>query len=386
MEFNLNINATLKDLDLISAKLDISEPLTKIFELFEKDASIPGVILMCNGSFFRLLSKVRFHEMMSKQYMYELFSKRKIEFFFHHTYIEPCLMLCDSTTVMQAANEALNRAEHDRYDPILVYSESGDYSLIDFNYLLLANNHIQSLTMDLLKKADQFKKEVLRIAVHDLRNPISVIQGFSQLMAKDLEENKKLTTFLDYINQSTFQMADLVNDLLGAAITEATGFTLNKSCFCIVRQIHSVINSFKYQVEQKKQTIILETSDENIMMSADKQKITEVFSNLISNAIKYSEYNKTIHISVKHEDQNILVRVKDEGQGFTVSDLKKIFGKFQRLSAQPTGNESSTGLGLYIVKQIIDLHQGTIDVETEMGKGTTFVIGLPLYEEVLVLE
>lgn len=386
MEFNLNINATLKDLDLISAKLDISEPLTKIFEIFERDASIPGVILMCNGSFFRLLSKVRFHEMMSKQYMYELFSKRKIEFFFHHTYIEPCLMLCDSTSVMQAANEALNRAEHDRFDPILVYSESGDYSLIDFNYLLLANNHIQSLTMDLLKKADQFKKEVLRIAVHDLRNPISVIQGFSQLMAKDLEENKKLTTFLDYINQSTFQMADLVNDLLGAAITEATGFTLNKSCFCIVRQIHSVINSFKYQLEQKKQTIVLETSDDNILLSADKQKISEVFSNLISNAIKYSEYNKTIRISIRQEERTIQVRVTDEGQGFTVSDLKKIFGKFQRLSAQPTGNESSTGLGLYIVKQIVDLHEGTIDVETEMGKGTTFVIALPLKEEVMVLE
>ena len=386
MEFNLNINATLKDLDLISAKLDISEPLTKIFELFEKDASIPGVILMCNGSFFRLLSKARFHEMMSKQYMYELFSKRKIEFFFHHTYIEPCLMLCDSTSVMQAANEALNRAEHDRFDPILVYSESSEYSMIDFNYLLLSNNHIQSITMDLLKKADQFKKEVLRIAVHDLRNPISVIQGFSQLMAKDLEGNEKLTTFLDYINQSTFQMADLVNDLLGAAITEATGFTLTKSCFCIIRQINSVINSFKYQSEQKKQTIVFETSVDNIMVSADKQKITEVFSNLISNAIKYSEYNKTIHIMIKDENGNLVIRIKDEGQGFTESDLKKIFGKFQRLSAQPTGNESSTGLGLYIVKQIIDLHQGTIDVETEMGKGTTFVIGLPLHEEVLVLE
>ena len=381
MEFNLSINATLKDLDLISATLDISDPLIKIFDLFEKDPAIPGVILVCNGSFFRLLSKARFHQMMSKQYMYELFSKRKIEFFFHHTYIEPCLMLNNSTSVVQAANEALNRIEHDRYDPIVVYGDHEEYQLIDFNYLLLANSHIQSLTMDLLQKADQFKKEVLRIAAHDLRNPISVIQGFSQLMAKDLAENEKLTTFLEYINQSTFQMAELVNDLLGSAITEATGFTLTKSTFCIVRQINSVINSYKYQLDQKKQNITLTSSEPAILILADRQKITEVLSNLISNAIKYSDFNKTICIDVLERTDDLEIRIKDEGQGFTPDDLKKMFGKFQRLSALPTGNESSTGLGLYIVKRIVDLHRGSIDIETEIGKGSTFIVKLPLVEK-----
>jgi len=115
----------------------------------------------------------------------------------------------------------------------------------------------------------------------------------------------------------------------------------------------------------------------------DIKRITEVMDNLVGNAIKFSPEGKAISVDVhkssdgKNRNGRILFRVRDDGPGLTPDDLKKLFGKFVRLSAQPTGGESSTGLGLSIVKQVVELHGGKVWAESEgKGKGATFVVEL----------
>jgi len=114
------------------------------------------------------------------------------------------------------------------------------------------------------------------------------------------------------------------------------------------------------------------------------ERMREVFSNLISNAIKYSPHGKTITVRYGYsesdsESKRVLIAVKDEGQGLSDLDKQKLFGQFQRLSARPTGGESSTGLGLWIAKQFVEKHGGRIWAESEgKGKGTTFFVELPV--------
>ncbi|MGE3727559.1 MAG: sensor histidine kinase, partial [Candidatus Sericytochromatia bacterium] len=112
----------------------------------------------------------------------------------------------------------------------------------------------------------------------------------------------------------------------------------------------------------------------------DFSRLKPVLDTLISNAIKYAPPATLIELSVSQMGQRARVLVKDQGPGFSAEDKEHVYGYFQRLSAQPTAGESSTGVGLAIVKQIVDLHQGHIQIDSEPGQGAIFVVDLPLYE------
>ena len=121
-----------------------------------------------------------------------------------------------------------------------------------------------------------------------------------------------------------------------------------------------------------------DTANNYFMTKADSKRLSQVFDNLISNAIKYSPFSKPIEVTIKSYETNILISVADQGPGVSDEDKEKMFGYFQRLSAQPTGGESSSGIGLSIVKQIVELHNGKVWVESELGKGSTFLVSLPV--------
>jgi signal transduction histidine kinase len=113
-------------------------------------------------------------------------------------------------------------------------------------------------------------------------------------------------------------------------------------------------------------------------LSCDPDRLREAIDNLISNAIKYSPVGGNIELNMSLADEDILIRVADEGPGLSEEDVSRLFGRFQRLSARPTGGESSTGLGLSIVKRIIELHGGRVGAQSPgPGRGTTFTIRLP---------
>jgi signal transduction histidine kinase len=130
-----------------------------------------------------------------------------------------------------------------------------------------------------------------------------------------------------------------------------------------------------------KQQVISVSAPANIVTMCDTDRIREAIDNLISNAIKYSPIAGKITVAVSHEGNDTIIRVSDEGAGLSPEDLGRLFGRFQRLSAKPTAGESSTGLGLSIVKRIIDMHGGEVTADSDgPGKGSTFTITLPATE------
>ncbi len=230
-----------------------------------------------------------------------------------------------------------------------------------------------------VEEANAFKTELLGIAAHDLKNPLQVISGFASLIqeVKTLDEAQQQA---GAIERASTRMLKLIKDLLETAALDSGKLELNKDIANLADLLRAVAEHNRPNAERKSQTIEL-ALEQTALVEIDVERLREVFDNLLSNAIKYSPSGKRIVITSERSESRVTVAVKDEGQGLTESDKEKLFGKFQRLSARPTGGESSTGLGLSIVKQLVELHGGNVWAESDgKDKGTTFFVELPLFE------
>lgn len=377
MKKKIGVDAKLRDLNLVKSGIDSAAPLKGVFKIFETNDNLPGIIVFKEGKYFQLISKVRFYEVMSQEFMFELFSKRSVESFFLDYNEEHSIFVSEEDSVLVAANLAIRRNELFRQDPIIVERLNGELLLLDFYELLLAQIQVHKLTLDSLKEANEFKKEILGVAAHDLRNPLNAIMGFSRLIDEAMEDDEEIQSYARYINSEAHNMNELFTELLKSAVNDAIELEVHKTKFDLVDLVSSILISFTHAFQVKKQGIDFKCEQEHVPIYADKQKIKEVIENLVSNAIKYSEHKKNISVRIKIEDANAIIEIQDEGLGFSREDLTKIFRKYQKLSAKPTNNETSTGLGLFIVKKIIDNHKGEIKVESELGKGSTFQITIP---------
>ncbi|MFQ3607086.1 MAG: ATP-binding protein [Chloroherpetonaceae bacterium] len=235
-----------------------------------------------------------------------------------------------------------------------------------------------------VEEANAFKTELLGIAAHDLKNPLQVIQVFAALI-EESAVNDQAKEYSKTIQSSSARMLKLIKDLLETAALDSGKLDLNKIPINLADLLRAVAEHNRPNAERKSQTIALEL-EEGCITELDSERMREVFENLVSNALKYSPRKKQILIQCQKEltSENktvIRVAVKDEGQGLTEEDKQKLFGRFQRLSARPTGGESSTGLGLSIVKQLVELHGGKVWAESDgKDKGTTFFVELPMCE------
>jgi len=382
MEYSIGINATLGDLDLVSASIEAEDRLIKAYDIFAKHPTYPGLIVLKDGKLFRMLSKANFFEVMSQQFMFDVYSRRSANYFFDENETNNSLILEANTSVLKASTIALQRPSSSRFDPIIVKFSDDCFKLLDYYILLMAENQLHIQTSRLLREANEFKKDVLGVVAHDLRNPISAIWGFANILVESTKNDQDISEYAKIILEASQQMQNMVDDLLVSAINDATDFSVNPTPFGLIRLINQVIANFKEPSELKNQKIHFFYSDNSIMINADASKLREVIDNLISNAIKYSEAGKEIKIYVEKLDQNVAIKVTDQGPGMNDADKEKVFGKFTRLSAKPTAGESSTGLGLFIVKKLVELHGGKIWVESELNEGSTFIVELPqgIYE------
>lgn len=228
-----------------------------------------------------------------------------------------------------------------------------------------------------LQQANQLKAELLAIAAHDLKNPLQTIMGFSHLIGEESQQLDSINRKAMLIRRASQKMLGLIQDLLQTAAIEAGKLELNRTKSDLGMLVKTVCENFYLMAQAKNQKLEVSV-EEDCVVNVDVERIKEVIDNLIGNAIKYSPHEKTIRATVsKDKHGNVHFSVQDEGQGLTEDDLKKLFGKFQRLSAKPTGGESSTGLGLSIVKQLVELHGGKIWAESEgKNKGATFTVEL----------
>ncbi|MFN3637214.1 MAG: tetratricopeptide repeat protein [Chloroherpetonaceae bacterium] len=230
-----------------------------------------------------------------------------------------------------------------------------------------------------LQQANQLKNELLAIAAHDLKNPLQIIMGFAELISEESKQLASINKKASSIRRASQKMLGLIEDLLQTAAIDAGKLELKRTNSDLGLMVQVISENFYLMAEAKRQK--LEVSiEENCIVSIDVERMKEVVENLISNAIKYSPPEKTVRVTVARGTNGVVrLSVQDEGQGLTEEDMKKLFGKFQRLSARPTGGESSTGLGLSIVKKLVELHGGKIWAESEgKDKGATFIVELPV--------
>ena len=226
---------------------------------------------------------------------------------------------------------------------------------------------------------NQLKNKFLGIAAHDLRNPLGIIEAFSELLMEEIEDSldEDQKEYLDTIKNKSGEMLDLVNDLLDVSVIESGKLNLKLTRGSIKILIENRIKENRVMPE-KKEIAILSSFDDVPDVLFDANRVSQVFDNLMSNAIKFSPHGSKIYVTMYKKDQMIAVDVKDEGPGIPEEERSLLFGEFQQLSSQPTGGEKSTGLGLAIVKKTIEAHQGTITVKSEIGKGSTFTFAVPI--------
>ena len=230
-----------------------------------------------------------------------------------------------------------------------------------------------------LVKVNQLKDKFLGMAAHDLRNPLAAIRGFSELMLEEMpiSNNEEAEELLTLVHESSEYMMAMVEDLLDYSVIETGNLELQLKKHSVKDFVASRIKLGEYLAERKNikiQQNIAEVPDTIF----DKRRMGQVLDNLLSNAIKYSHSDTSVTVEVKAVGQNVEFRIKDEGQGISPEEQIRLFQSFPKLGSKPTGGESSTGLGLTIVKKIIDAHEGSLKVESELGVGSVFLFSLPL--------
>ncbi len=226
-----------------------------------------------------------------------------------------------------------------------------------------------------LREMNEEKNEFMGIAAHDLRSPLNAVKGYTEMMREDpAMEQQERAGLLDRIHDATTRMVDMVQNLLDANRIERGEMRLNLAPTELSALVASVTEAQRPRAAAKQQTIHLEIEAASVTVPVDPNVMVQVLENLVSNAVKYSPPGKNIFVRLKTRAQGARVEVQDEGPGLSAEDQKKLFGKFARLSAKPTGGEHSTGLGLSIVKKMVEAMNGKVWCESEPGGGATFIV------------
>ncbi|TAE23017.1 MAG: HAMP domain-containing protein [Candidatus Kapaibacterium sp.] len=242
----------------------------------------------------------------------------------------------------------------------------------------ITNTELQERNVQ-LEELNQEKNEFLGIAAHDLKNPLAAIQMAASIIQNYYDKLDKETVIerTTSIMVSSKRMSEIITNLLDINAIETGNLNLHIKEIDIVALSSQIIDEYYERAMEKKIIMFPEFTLDSLLIKADLNAMTQVLDNILSNAIKYSPSGKRVFIRVRSLAATVRVEVQDEGQGMSDDDMKKLFGKFARLSARPTGGEHSTGLGLSIVKKMVEAMNGKVWCESELGKGATFIVELP---------
>ncbi|EAU42717.1 response regulator receiver sensor signal transduction histidine kinase [Fulvimarina pelagi HTCC2506] len=235
----------------------------------------------------------------------------------------------------------------------------------------------------LLRRVNAFKNEMLGMVAHDLKNPLAVVLGRTEMLStisRDLPEPNAtlVSTQLNYIRTAANRMTRIVDVSIAEALADAFDIALDRRRVDLAAIVRSAAGLYSGLCEAKEQSLHVECP-KRLLVTCDPDRMAEAIENLLSNAIKYAPIGGAIAIALNAGERAVTIRVDDSGPGLTQEDVMRVFGRFQRLSAQPTGGESSTGLGLSIVRRIAELHGGNVEVIEKGGLGgASFAIVLPL--------
>jgi len=250
-------------------------------------------------------------------------------------------------------------------------------------HLIHANDTLIQRTVELIHSLEK-NNEILGVASHDLKNPLAGIIGLAEIILENIRDSTdddikaEALECITLLHSEAARMLRIIKELLDKH-REGEQLTLHKESIDLNDIIETALRWNHLQAIQK-QIGIHYQRDRRVPVEVDVDAIMRVIDNLVSNAVKYSPPGSQVWIGLEHDRGSAVLRVRDEGPGLTSDDLGRVFGKGQQLSAKPTAGEHSTGLGLYIVKQLVEQHQGEVGVDSVAGHGATFWVRLPVLQ------
>jgi signal transduction histidine kinase len=227
---------------------------------------------------------------------------------------------------------------------------------------------------------NRMKDQFIRMATHDLRNPLNVMLGYTHVLGRlEVAERDQalLKQSVENIRDSVAKMRTLVTDMLDLAQLE-TGSRLTLTKVALAELLQRCLDSFHVLANQQKIELVYEAPPDDAYVMMDESYITRVIDNLVSNAIKYSPDGGEVAVRAWVRDDNAVIEVSDTGLGIHADDLPYVFDAFYRVQHQESENVEGSGLGLSIVKTIVEQHGGQITVQSELGQGSTFRVVLPV--------
>jgi signal transduction histidine kinase len=244
--------------------------------------------------------------------------------------------------------------------------------------------HRQETQRLALEEASRLKSDFIGFVAHELKNPLTTIRGYVQTMMADPEHplpQEVQQEFHEAIEADSDRLLDMINELLDVSRLEAgRPLTLVQAPVALRLLLEKLARRHRYYkfFTDKHQIVTDFAPDLPETIIADENKLNQIFSNLLSNAIKYSPDGGTIRITaLPNGQQQVVVRIQDEGVGLTQDQCTRLFRQYERAEREAIKTIPGTGLGLYLVKHLVDLHGGEIVVESEAGRGSTFTVRLP---------
>lgn len=233
----------------------------------------------------------------------------------------------------------------------------------------------KKIEIESLKVREQYRKEFLGNVSHELKTPLFTVQGYILTLLDGAMEDKNLREkYLERASKGVERLGYIVKDLDMITKLEVGDLSLKPEVFNIVELVENVFDMLEMKATKKRITLTFDTDySKPIMVNADKERIQQVLANLMVNSIKYGQEKGTTEVSIENLIKNkVIVRVTDNGEGIDKKDLPRIFERFYRVDKSGSRKEGGSGLGLSIVKHIIEAHDEKIYVESEFGVGSEF--------------
>ncbi len=252
--------------------------------------------------------------------------------------------------------------------------------LVLFTLILLSAFYVTLNALIRQKKLSEIKNDFINNMTHEFKTPLATISLAVDALRNEkvLQNREKINYFSGIIKEENIRMNKQVETILQAALTDRQELQLNLQSIHAHSIINAALSNFSLQLQDKNSGADLQLNAKNDLINADEVHFTNLISNLVDNAVKYSKDNLNIKISTSNTSKSLIIKIEDNGIGMTKETVKRIFEKFYRAHTGNLHNVKGFGLGLSYVKTVIDAHHGKIKVESILGRGTTFIIEMPV--------
>lgn len=310
----------------------------------------------------------------------------------HEDYVED---ICEVYKTMISSESKIEHKEivFKRKDGSLVETEIGAINIYyadQRSILLIINdltevkrNKIENIKLEQAVKYEKMKMEFIASMSHELKTPLNIILGIAQLSANQLRQNKYdneesiIGKYTDVLRQNCYRLLRLINNLIDVNDLDSGSLKMNFKNHNIVKIVEDVTLSTVDYVEKKGLSIVFDTNVEEKIIGIDKGNIERVMLNLLSNAVKFSKYKGEIYVSVQDNEDEVQIHVKDNGIGIEEDKIDNIFDKFVQGESLFTRAHEGSGIGLCLVKSIVEAHGGGVKVFSKLGEGSEFIVTLP---------